>query len=52
MGYSPWSCKELGTTEHMYVCMYILFHIINTEILSIVHLGGGGGKQHLLSIKS
>ena len=52
VGYSPRGCKELGTTEHMYVCMYVLFHIINTEILFIVHLGEGGGKWQLLSIKS
>ena len=32
MGYSPWSHKELDTTEHAYINMYIFIYIYEVSV--------------------
>ena len=47
-GYSPWGRKELDTTEHECICIYIIFikvvisskYLLLKEIIFLVQMGG------------
>ena len=51
VGYSPWGCKELDTTERLYFTSSLHFPFLNLALLPIISKGKHSTQGHLLVVE-